>query len=620
MSKERIIGIDLGTTNSEAAYLEGGRPVIIPSAEGSMFGGKMFPSVVAFTEKGERLVGNSAKNQAVLNPERTIIHVKRKMGTTERIKVGKEEYSPEEISAFILQKIKGDAEAYLGSEIKKAVITVPAYFNDNQRQATKDAGKIAGLEVERIINEPTAAALAYGLDRKEESKVIVLDLGGGTFDVTLMDIGEDVFEVLATSGDTKLGGADMDQAIIDYVVDSFKTKNGIDLSSDPGALQRVRDAGEKAKIDLTNALESTINLPYLWQDSTGPKHLEITLTRAKLEALIDSILKKCEAPIKRVIKDAKIKKTEIDNVILVGGPTRMPSVRKRFEKIIGKKAESGIDPMQSVAMGAALQGGVLAGDVKDILLLDVTPLTLGIETMGGISTPLIERNTTIPKNKSQIFSTAADNQPAVEIHVLQGERTNANDNVTLGRFQLVGIAPSPRGIPQIEVTFDIDTNGILHVSAKDLGTGNEQKIDITSKSTLTENEISEKIEEAEKYAEEDKKLREMVELRNQGETLIYATDKALKDLGDKVDNDTKEKVEIAKKELEERLKNDDMESLKKSVENYQEATQAIGQMIYQQATEEAEKEQKMKNDTDNDKEKDSNVVDADYEVVEDNEE
>ena len=620
MSKERIIGIDLGTTNSEAAYLEGGRPTIIPSAEGSMFGGKMFPSVVAFTKKGERLVGNSAKNQAVLNPERTIVHIKRKMGTTERIKIGNDEYSPEEISAFILQKIKGDAEAYLGSEIKKAVITVPAYFNDNQRQATKDAGKIAGLDVERIINEPTAAAMAYGLDREGESKIIVLDLGGGTFDVTIMDMGDDVFEVLATSGDTKLGGIDMDQTIIDYLVKSFKKENGIDLSNDPGALQRVRDAGEKAKIDLTNALETTINLPYLWQDSTGPKHLEVKLTRAKLEKLIDPVLKRCEGPIKRVIKDAKIKIAEIDSVILVGGPTRMPSVRERFEKIIGKKAERGIDPMQSVAMGAALQGGVLAGEVKDVLLLDVTPLTLGIETLGGISTPLIERNTTIPKDKSQIFSTAADNQPAVEIHVLQGERTNASDNVTLGRFQLIGIAPSPRGIPQIEVTFDIDTNGILHVSAKDLGTGNEQKIDITAKSTLTESEINEKIEEAEKYAEKDKRLREMVELRNQGESLIYTTDKALKDLGDKVNDDTKESVETAKKELEECLKGDDTEALRKSVEKYQEAAQTIGQMIYQQAAEEAKKEQEKNDDTSDDKEKEPNVVDADYEVVEESEE
>ena len=614
MAKEVIIGIDLGTTNSEAAYLEGGRPVIIPSAEGSTFGGKMFPSVVAFTKDGERIVGDPAKRQAVLNPENTIMNIKRKMGTKHKVTIKKKKYSPEEISAMILQKIKTDAEAHLGVDIEKAVITVPAYFNDNQRQATIDAGKIAGLKVERIINEPTAAALAYGLDKEGEYTVAVLDLGGGTFDVTIMEMDDGVFDVVSTSGDNKLGGTDMDEAMIDYLADIFKSDNGIDLRDDPASKQRLRDAAEKAKIELSNTLKATINLPYIWSDSSGPKHLELDLTRAKLEKIVGPVISRCEKPIKRAFKDAKIKPGDVDRVILVGGPTRMPTVQKAFEKFVGRKAERGVDPMQCVAMGAAIQAGVLAGDIKDILLLDVTPLTLGIETEGSVLTPLIDRNTTIPTNKSKIFSTAADNQPAVEIHVLQGERTMAADNDTLGRFQLVGIPPSPRGIPQIEVSFDIDRNGVINVTAKDLGTNNEQKIEITSKSNLSDDEIEQKVKEAEKHAEEDKQIREMVETRNQAESFIYATEKAIKDLDDKVDDDTKAKVEESKEKLEAAMKEDDLDGLKKALEDFQQASQAIGQMAYQQAAEEQAKNQAEGPDSEVD---DDNVVDVDYEEIDD---
>jgi len=614
MAKEMIIGIDLGTTNSEAAYLEGGRPVIIPSAEGSTFGGKMFPSVVAFTKDGERIVGDPAKRQAVLNPDNTIMNIKRKMGTKHKVTIKKKKYSPEEISAMILQKIKTDAEAHLGVDIEKAVITVPAYFNDNQRQATIDAGKIAGLKVERIINEPTAAALAYGLDKEGEYTVAVLDLGGGTFDVTIMEMDNGVFDVVSTSGDNKLGGTDMDEAMIDYLADIFKSDNGIDLRDDPASKQRLRDAAEKAKIELSNTLKATINLPYIWSDSSGPKHLELDLTRAKLEKIVGPVISRCEKPIKRAFKDAKIKPGDVDRVILVGGPTRMPTVQKAFEKFVGRKAERGVDPMQCVAMGAAIQAGVLAGDIKDIVLLDVTPLTLGIETEGSVLTPLIDRNTTIPTNKSKIFSTAADNQPAVEIHVLQGERTMAADNDTLGRFQLVGIPPSPRGIPQIEVSFDIDRNGVINVTAKDLGTNNEQKIEITSKSNLSDDEIEQKVKEAENHAEEDKQIREMVETRNQAESFIYATDKAIKDLDDKVDDDTKAKVEESKEKLEAAMKEDDLDGLKKALEDFQQASQAIGQMAYQQAAEEQAKNQAEGPDSEVD---DDNVVDVDYEEIDD---
>ncbi len=614
MAKEVIIGIDLGTTNSEAAHLEGGRPVIIPSAEGSTFGGKMFPSVVAFTKDGERIVGDPAKRQAVLNPENTIMHIKRKMGTKHRVTIKKKKYSPEEISAMILQKIKADSEAHLGVDIEKAVITVPAYFNDNQRQATIDAGKIAGLKVERIINEPTAAALAYGLDKEGEYTAAVLDLGGGTFDVTIMEMDNGVFDVVSTSGDNNLGGTDMDEALIDYFADIFKADNGIDLRDDPAAKQRLRDAAEKAKIELSNTLKSTINLPYIWSDSSGPKHLEHDLSRAKLEDIVGSVIAKCEKPIKQAFKDAKMKPGDVDKVILVGGPTRMPVVQKAFEKFVGRKAERGVDPMQCVAMGAAIQAGVLAGDVKDVVLLDVTPLTLGIETEGSVLTPLIDRNTTIPTNKSKIFSTAADNQPAVEIHVLQGERTMAADNDTLGRFQLLGIPPAPRGIPQIEVSFDIDRNGVINVTAKDKGTDNEQKIEITSKSNLSDEEIEEKIKEAEKHADEDKGVRELIETRNQAESFIYATDKAIKDLGDKVDDDTKSKVEESKEKLEATMKEDDLDSMKKALEEFMEASQAIGQMAYQQAAE--EQAQNQPEGTDSESSNDDNVVDVDYEEVE----
>ena len=614
MAKEMIIGIDLGTTNSEAAYLEGGRPVIIPSAEGSTFGGKMFPSVVAFTKDGERIVGDPAKRQAVLNPDNTIMNIKREMGTKHKVTIKKKKYSPEEISAMILQKIRADAEAHLGVDIEKAVITVPAYFNDNQRQATIDAGKIAGLKVERIINEPTAAALAYGLDKEGEYTVAVLDLGGGTFDVTIMEMDNGVFDVVSTSGDNKLGGTDMDEEMIDYLAEIFKSDNGIDLRDDPASKQRLRDAAEKAKIELSNTLKATINLPYIWSDSSGPKHLELDLTRAKLDEIVGPVINRCEKPIKKAFKDAKIKPGNVDKVILVGGPTRMPSVQKAFEKFVGRKAERGVDPMQCVAMGAAIQAGVLAGDIKDIVLLDVTPLTLGIETEGSVLTPLIDRNTTIPTNKSKIFSTAADNQPAVEIHVLQGERTMAADNDTLGRFQLVGIPPSPRGIPQIEVSFDIDRNGVINVTAKDLGTNNEQKIEITSKSNLSDDEIEQKVKEAEKHAEEDKQIREMVETRNQAESFIYATDKAIKDLDDKVDDDTKAKVEESKEKLEAAMKEDDLDGLKKALEDFQQASQTIGQMAYQQAAEEQAKNQTEGPDSEVD---DDNVVDVDYEEVED---
>jgi molecular chaperone DnaK len=617
----KIIGIDLGTTNSEAAHMEGGRAVIIPSAEGSTFGGKMFPSVVAFTKEGERLVGEPAKRQVVLNPERTITRIKRKMGTDFKVTIDDKTYTPPEISAMILQKIKSDAESYLGQEVKQAVITVPAYFNDNQRQATKDAGTIAGLEVLRIINEPTAAALAYGLDKSDDHKIVVLDLGGGTFDVTVMDIGEGVFEVSSTAGDTKLGGTDMDDKIIEYMISEFKSKEGIDLSGDRAVLQRLRDAGEKAKIELSSTVSTTINLPFIASDASGPKHLEMKLSRAKMEELVGPVLARCERPIKRAFSDAKLDYKDIDRIILVGGPTRMPIVRERFEKIIGKKAERGVDPMQCVAMGAAIQGGVLAGEVKDLLLLDVTPLSLGVETLGGIATRLIDRNTTIPTRRSQIFSTAADFQTSVEIHVFQGERQMASYNISLGRFHLTGIPPAPRGVPQVEVTFDIDANGIVNVSAKDLGTGKEQSITISGSTNLSQDEIEKKIKDSETYAEEDKRNKEVIETKNQAESLVYNAEKTIKEHGDKVSAEDKKGMEKAIEELKESMKGDDISKIQSDIEKVQEEVQKIGSAIYQKvAQEQAAKQAEEQASAPEEGKKDKEYVDADYTIEDEDEE
>ncbi|MBN2067682.1 MAG: molecular chaperone DnaK [Candidatus Diapherotrites archaeon] len=619
---EKTIGIDLGTSNSAAAFLEAGKPRIIPSAEGASVYGKAFPSYVAFTKEGQVLVGEPAKRQAVANPKQTFTAFKRKMGTNEKYTANGKEYTPQQLSAYILQKIKKDAEEFLGEKVEKAVITVPAYFDDNQRQATKDAGKIAGLEVIRIVNEPTAASLAYGLDKKgKEHKILVFDFGGGTLDVTVMEFGEGVFEVKSTSGDTQLGGTDMDKTLADYIVAEFKKEQGVDLTKDSKAMQRLLEAAEKAKIELSTVMETDINLPYITADSTGPKHLAMKISRAKLEKLIDPIIQKCEKPVKQALADAKMLPADINRIIMVGGPTRMPSVQKFVESIAGTKVERGVDPMECVAAGAAVQAGVLSGEVKDVLLLDVTPLTLGIETLGGIRTPLIARNTTIPTKKSQVFSTAADNQPAVDIHVLQGEREMAKDNKTLGRFQLVGIPPAPRGIPQIEVTFDIDANGIVHVKAKDLGTGKEQSIKIVASQKLDDSEIEKMREDAEKFAAEDKKRKEEIETVNQADALTYSTEKMLKEMDDKVGKEKLESVKKLNDELKELLGKEpkDASAIKAKMETLNREMQAIGTEIYQKAAQEAQKKQGAAGTGTGKKgagkkEEDENVVDADYEV------
>ncbi|MDD4244860.1 MAG: molecular chaperone DnaK [Candidatus Methanomethylophilaceae archaeon] len=613
---ERIIGIDLGTSNSAAAVMEGGRPTMIPSAEGTTVGGKAFPSYVAFTKDGQLLVGEPARRQAVSNPDGTIKNVKRKMGTSEKVKALGKEYTPQQVSAYILQKIKRDAEAYLGETISKAVITVPAYFDDNQRQATKDAGAIAGMEVVRIINEPTAAALAYGLDKTDvEQKILVFDLGGGTLDVTIMDLSGGVFEVLSTSGDTKLGGSDMDESLTKYVMEQFKKETGVDLSKDNMAFWRVREACEKAKIELSTTMQTEVNLPYISSDASGPKHLVQTITRAKLEELVEPIVSRCKKSIDQAIKDANLKNDQIDKVIMVGGPTRMPIVQNFVENIVGPKIQRGIDPMECVSMGAAVQGAVLSGDVKGVLLLDVTPLSLGIETMGGIATKLIERNTTIPTRKSQVFSTAADRQTSVEIHVVQGEREMASDNTSLGKFILDGIPPAPRGVPQIEVTFDIDANGIINVTAKDKGTGKEQKITIASSNKLSKDEIENMVKQAEQFAEADKKKREEVELENQADQAIYSVRKSMDELGEKVSNEERTKVEAAISDLESARASKDSAKIKSGIEELFKAMEPISKKIYEEASKQQAAEGEQPNDS-----AEGDYVDADYKIVDDEEE
>lgn len=575
----KIIGIDLGTTNSCVSVIEGGEPVVIPNAEGA----RTTPSVVAFSKDGERMVGNVAKRQAITNPERTISSIKRHMGSDYKVNIDGKAYTPQEISAIILQKLKTDAESYLGEKVTEAVITVPAYFTDAQRQATKDAGKIAGLDVKRIINEPTAAALAFGIDKEEDQKVMVYDLGGGTFDVSIIEMGDGVQEVLATAGNNRLGGDDFDKKVMDWIVSEFRETNGIDLSNDKMAMQRVKEAAEKAKIDLSGMTTAQISLPFITQDATGPKHLEMTLSRAQFNQMTADLVEKTMGPVRQAMQDSGLSMNEIDKVLLVGGSTRIPAVQEAIEKFSGKKPFKGINPDECVAMGAALQGGVLGGDVKGLLLLDVTPLSLGIETMGGVNTVIIERNTTIPTKKSQIFSTAADNQTSVEVHVLQGERQFAKDNKTLGMFHLDGILPARRGVPQIEVTFDIDANGIVHVSAKDLGTGKEQHISITASSNMSKEDIDKAVKEAEQFAEEDKKRREAVDLKNSAEQLAYQTEQLISENGDKFSADDKSALETKCNTLKEALKGDNLDAIKSAQDDLQSKFYEVSQKLYQAA-------------------------------------
>ena len=607
----KIIGIDLGTTNSCVAVMEGGEPVVIANAEG----GRTTPSVVAFSKTGERMVGQVAKRQAITNPDRTISSIKREMGTAYTVAIDEKKYTPQEISAIILQKLKADAEAYLGTTVTEAVITVPAYFTDAQRQATKDAGKIAGLEVKRIINEPTAAALAYSIDKEDDQKVMVYDLGGGTFDVSIIEMGDGVQEVLATAGNNRLGGDDFDKRIMDHIVATFKAEQGIDLSGDKMAMQRVKEAAEKAKIDLSGMTTADINLPFITADSTGPKHFETTLTRAKFNELTADLVDATMAPVRQALADSGLDKSQINKVLMVGGSSRIPAVQEAVKSFMGKEPFKGINPDECVALGASLQAGVLGGDVKGLLLLDVTPLSLGIETMGGVSTKVIERNTTIPAKKSQIFSTAADGQTSVEVHVLQGEREFARDNKTLGVFHLDGIAPAPRGIPQIEVTFDIDANGIVHVSAKDLGTGKENDITITASTNMSKDDIDKAVKEAEEYAAEDKKRREAVDVRNNADQMIYQTEKTVNEFGDKLSDEEKAKIDTAKEALKEALKGEDIEAIKARQEDLQKEIYAVSEKIYKAANPQGDAGAAPQGDAGN---ADPNVYEADYTDVDDN--